>query len=358
MKSQETFYVRVVALLVMAALGYALFLIFAPFAGDLCWAGFLAFLLHPVNLALRRRFRGRSGAAALLTVFVPLAVLLPVAALSVSFVSQIRALSAKLQAAVSGADLHSVADLQNLSWFASIDRWLDEHFGISAQTIQGWIVSGTHAILEHAAGLGGSVFLGTLSSLFGLGLTLVLLYFFLCDGDAMLDRARSLIPLHETRTERLFTDLSSIARAIVFGTTLTAALQGLLLGLGFWFVGLPSPVVFGVLGALIAMLPIGGTALIWIPATAWLFLDHHPGLGAAMAVWGIVLSGLDNVLKPLLISGRATVSPLVVFLGVLGGIGAFGAIGMIAGPILVSLALALLEFAEEERGRSAVQSAP
>jgi predicted PurR-regulated permease PerM len=358
MTSKETFYARVVALIVAAALGYALFLIFAPFARELAWAAFLAFLLHPVNLRLRRRVGGRGKAASVLAVLVPLCLLLPLSAVSVAFVAQVHALSLQLQAAVIGADLHSVADLQHLSWFAALDRWLADNFDISAQTIRGWLVTGTHTMLEHAAGFGGSLFLGTVSSLFGLGLTLVLLYFFLCDGDAMLGRARSLIPLHAERTERLFSGLGSIARAIVFGTTLTAVLQGVLLGIGFRLVGLPSPVVFGVLGALIAMLPAGGTALIWVPATAWLFLDHHPGLGAVMLVWGVVLSGLDNVLKPMLISGRATVSPLVVFLGVLGGIGAFGAIGMIAGPVLVSLAIALLEFAEEERSRAAVQSAP
>ena len=358
MTVKNPFYARTVALCVAAALGYALFLIFAPFAGALCWAAFLAFLLHPLNLRLRRRLRGRSRAAGVLTVAVPLGVLLPVAALSIAFVAQIRTLSVQLQAAVTGADVHSVADLQNFPWFIRLDQWLADNFDLSAQTIQGWLVSGTHAMLEHAAGFGGSVFLGTVNSLFGVVLTLSLLFFFLCDGDSMVERARGLIPLSAERTAHLFADLGGIARAIVFGTTLTALLQGLLLGIGFRVVGLPSPVVFGVLGALIAMLPFGGTALIWVPATAWLYLEHHAGLGTVMAVWGIVLSGLDNVLKPMLISGRATVSTLVVFLGVLGGIAAFGAIGMIAGPILVSLGLALLEFAEEERGRAAVQSAP
>ena len=165
----------------------------------------------------------------------------------------------------------------------------------------------------------------------------------------MLRRGRGLIPLSEAHTERLLARLAGVARAIVVGATLTALLQGLLLGIGFRIVGLPSPVVFGVLGALVAMLPVGGTALLWVPATAWLFFDHHIGLGALMAAWGLMLAGLDSVLKPLLISGRAPVSTLVVFLGVLGGIAAFGAIGMIAGPVLVSLALTLLEFAEEAR---------
>jgi predicted PurR-regulated permease PerM len=350
MKSQSEFYARVSVLVVAALLGYALFLIFAPFAGPISWAVFLAFLLFPLNMRLRRRLGGRPAAAAgLLTILVPLGVLLPVFALSVEFVAQIAALSAQLHAAAIRVDVHSVADLQRFPWVASADAWLETHFHVSAQTVQSWVVSGTHSMLEHAAGLGGSVFLGTVNSLFGMALTLVLLFFFLSDGDAMMLRARGLIPLSEAHTERLLIRLGGVARAIVFGTTLTALLQGLLLGIGFSVVGLPSPVVFGVLGALIAMLPVGGTALLWVPATVWLFLDHHAGLGTLMALWGVLLTGLDNILKPALISGRAPVSALVVFLGVLGGIAAFGAIGMIAGPVLVSLALALLEFADEER---------
>ena len=350
MKSQPEFYARVSALVVAALLGYALFLIFAPFAGPISWAVFLAFLLFPLNERLRRRLGDRPAAAAgLLTVLVPLGVLLPVFALSVEFVAQIAALSAQLHAEVVKVDVHSFADLQRVPWVASLDAWLATHFHVSAQTIQSWLVSGTHSMLEHAAGLGGAVFLGTVNSLFGMALTLVLLFFFLSDCDAMVLRARGLIPLSAAHTERLLVRIGGVARAIVFGTTLTALLQGLLLGIGFSVAGLPSPVVFGVLGALIAMLPVGGTALLWVPATIWLFVDHHAGLGTLMALWGLVLTGLDNVLKPALISGRAPVSALVVFLGVLGGIAAFGAIGMIAGPVLVSLALALLEFVDEER---------
>jgi predicted PurR-regulated permease PerM len=190
----------------------------------------------------------------------------------------------------------------------------------------------------------------------GLALTLFLLFFFLSDGDAMLARARNLIPMEDAYKDRLFKQLGGVTRAIVFGTSLTALLQGLVLGIGFSIASLPSPVVFGVVGALIAMLPLGGTAIVWIPATLWLFFDGRWGFGIFMLLWGVMLSVLDNVLKPLLISGRAPISTLVVFVGVLGGIEAFGAIGIIAGPVVLSLVIALIEFAEE--GRSPVQSAP
>jgi predicted PurR-regulated permease PerM len=97
------------------------------------------------------------------------------------------------------------------------------------------------------------------------------------------------------------------------------------------------------------LLPIGGAAFVWAPAAIWLFVDKHGGYGIFMLAWGLILGGLDNVLRPLLISGRAKISALAVFVGVLGGIPAFGAIGVIAGPVVLSLALALVEFAEESR---------
>jgi predicted PurR-regulated permease PerM len=359
MRTQQAFYPRIFALAVAAVLGYGVYLVFAPFAGSMAWAAFLAFLMQPLNEKLRARLRGRRTAAAtVLTILTPLVVLLPLLLVSIEFVAQISVVIGKLQAAAAKFDVKSFNDLQQFPLIARLDGWLTDNFSVSAAQLQDWLVSGMKEGLQRAARLSGSVFFGAVSSVFGLFLTLFLLFFFLSDGDLLVARARKLIPLDEARKQHLFDHLSAITRAIVFGTSLTALLQGLLLGIGFKFAGLPSPVVFGVLGALIAMLPIGGTALLWIPATIWLFFDGHWGYGSFMAVWGIVLSGLDNVLKPMLISGRAEISTLVVFVGVLGGIEAFGAIGTVAGPVLLSLVLALVEFAEQQRERAAVQSAP
>ena len=113
------------------------------------------------------------------------------------------------------------------------------------------------------------------------------------------------------------------------------------------------PARIAVLAALLSMLPVGGAAFVWGPAAIWLFLDGRWGYGLFMLAWGFLLGGLDNVLRPLLISGRARISTLAVFIGVLGGIPAFGAIGIIAGPVIISLVLALIEFAEEGRSRTA-----
>ena len=351
MPAQSAFYPRVFALVVSAFLGYALILIFRPFVAAMSWAAFLAFLLYPLNLKVRRRLHGAARAAAMLTVVAPIVILLPLSAVSIEFVSQIALLVQKLEQAGRQLDIKTFSDLQQFPLIARANLWLQTHAGISAGQIQSWAISGTQDVLQRAASLSGEFFIGALGSLVGFAIMLCLLFFFIRDGDAMCARARLLIPLDEERKDRLFLQLSNVTRAIVYGTTLTALLQGLLLGIGFAIADLPSPVVFGVLAALLSMLPVGGAAFVWVPAVGWLFYDGRWGFAIFMIIWGLMLAGLDNVLRPLLISGRARISALAVFVGVLGGIPAFGAIGIIAGPIVLSLVLALIEFAEEGRSR-------
>lgn len=344
-----SFYSRVFSLVVAAILGYALVRIFAPFAPPMVWAGFLAFLLFPLNIRLRRRLRGKSWAATVLTVLTPLVILLPLSALSVDFVAQIGVLLKSVQQQAASMDIKSFSDLQQFPLIARANAWLLQNAGISAEQVQGWLLSGTREVAQKAASMGGTVFLGALGSLVSFAIMLFLLFFFLRDGDVMIGRARRLIPLDEERKQRLFSQLGAVTRAIVIGTTITALLQGVLIGIGFSIAHLPSPVVFGVLAALLSLLPVGGAAFVWIPAALWLFFDKHWGYGIFMVLWGCLSAGLDNVLRPLMISGRARISALAVFVGVLGGIPAFGAIGVILGPVVLSLVLALIEFAEETR---------
>jgi predicted PurR-regulated permease PerM len=138
---------------------------------------------------------------------------------------------------------------------------------------------------------------------------------------------------------------------VVYGCGLTAAVQGLLVGTGFAIAGLPGPVVFGVLAGLSALLPFGGAAIVWAPATVYLFASGHFGWGVFMAVWGGIVSVSDNFVRPMIISRYTPVPTLLVFLGVIGGVAAFGPIGFIFGPVILVLAIELLRFAEETLAR-------
>jgi predicted PurR-regulated permease PerM len=162
--------------------------------------------------------------------------------------------------------------------------------------------------------------------------------------------AIGLVPLEPSRREALTERLAGVTRAVVRGTVLTAIVQGLLLGIAFAVVGLPAPVVFGVIGAVLSIVPFGGTALVWVPAVVVLLARGEYVAAIVLMVAGAIVSSVDNFLKPLLISGRAFVPTLAVFIGVIGGLAAFGMIGLFLGPVVIALALALIRFAEEGAG--------
>jgi predicted PurR-regulated permease PerM len=345
------FYARTFALAAAALLGFALWRIFSPFLSAITWAAFLALLLYPVNAWLRRRIVGkRTGAAVVVTALTPVIILAPVTLLAITFVTQARALIDLLHDEAVHYQINSLDDLRQFPGIARFFAWLQTNFGVSVADMQTWAVEHAQELLQRLAGLGGSVFLGALGTFVGFLLMLFVLFFFLRDGDRMVARVRGLIPLDADRKQQLSEHIASVTRAVVFGIGVTAVLQGTMVGIGFAVVGLPSPVVFGAIAALLAMAPVGGAALVWVPGVLWVgFGSNRWGWAIALLVWGLITSTLDNVVRPLLISGRAEVSTLAVFLGVLGGLSAFGTIGLVLGPVLLSLAIALMRFIEAEQ---------
>jgi predicted PurR-regulated permease PerM len=135
---------------------------------------------------------------------------------------------------------------------------------------------------------------------------------------------------------------------VVVGTLVTALVQGSLIGIGFAIAGLPSPLVFGAVGALASLIPVVGTALVWVPAALSLLALGQTGWAVFLTLWSVILvAGSDNVIRPLVVSSSSNVSTLLVFVGVLGGVSAFGFAGIFLGPVLLTLVAALLRYADE-----------
>jgi predicted PurR-regulated permease PerM len=342
-------YSRVFAVAAVAILGVALFRILQPFLGSIAWALLAAFLLHPTHARLSRWLRGRpSLSASLLTVATLLICIGPLTALGLAFVRQAANLLERLPAGMGEAGISSLGAWQDIPVLKRALEWLHTVIGISPEQLQGWMVSGTESMLKYFTSAGGSLFMGAVGTVLGFAMMLFFLFFFLRDGAAMQAQAVRLIPMAEADKRKLADYLGAVTRAVVFGTLLTALIQGALVSVAFVIVGLPSPVVFGVIAAALSLLPIGGTAIVWIPAAIMLAAQGRWGAAIFMTLWGTLLVGLiDNILKPMLISGRAEVPTLAAFLGVLGGLAAFGAVGMFLGPILLALIIALLRFADE-----------
>jgi len=347
---EERFYPRVFGLVVAAVLGYALLLILRPFLGPILWALLLAFLLFPWYRKLCRKLKGRRGLAALLlTAGVTLGIVVPVAMLGTAFAGQAAALMDRVSEIATRYRIARPQDILRLPVLDGVVQWISDRIPVTAEQVQAWIVQGARQALAFVAASSRFVFLGALGVVVGLTLMLFVLYFFFRDGEEIARRAVRLIPLDAERKRRLVKHLSEVTRAVVFGSLLTALVQGTLVGIAFAVAGLPSPIVFGVLASAASLIPFVGTALVWLPGAVVLAAQGKWGWAIFLLVWGIVVVGLsDNLLRPLFISGRAEIAALPVFIGVIGGLAAFGTIGLFLGPLVIALVLALIRFAEED----------
>ncbi len=351
MHTNNSFYARVFALATVSLLGFAAFRLLQPFLIPMLWSGLLALLVFPLNQRLRRWLRGRKGAAALiLCVAVVLVVVIPAGVIVGVFVSEASDLAARLQAAATHYQIAGPDDVFAIPVVDRIVRWVSEMTSVSPDEAQRSIIQAGERFLQGLVGLTGSFFASVLAGLLAIILTLFLLFFMLRDGEAVVARLVDLVPLDTGRKSRLVAHLSAVTKAVVLGSLVTAIVQGALIGVGFAIAGLPSPIVFAVVSMLASLIPFVGAALVWVPAALVLLANGHWGFAIFMLLWGaVVVSSADNVVRPLFISSQVKLSTMPVFVGLIGGVSAFGAIGMFLGPVIVALILALVEFAEDAR---------
>jgi predicted PurR-regulated permease PerM len=348
-ESDRQFYLRVFWVAASALMAYGLFTVLRPFLESIVWGLLLAFLLKPINERLRRVLGGRRGAAALvLTMAGFLFVLVPTGILAVVFGRQAGDLITRLQALAERYKVAHPSDIFNLPLVLRLMAWLDTILPVDTAQMQTAAIQATKGLLGLLVLASGSLFASALGTVVGILLTLFLLFFFLRDWDVMIDAALRLVPLDARRKDHLAEHIAAVTRGVALGSLVTAGVQGTLIGIAFLLVGLPSAVVFGALGAVAALLPVPGTSAVWLPASIVLLVQGRTVAGVFMLLWGVLVVGTaDNIIRPLFVSGKAQMSTLPVFLGLLGGIGAFGAMGIVLGPVIVALALALLRFAAE-----------
>jgi len=332
-------------------LAFALLSILKPFLASVLWAGLLAFLVAPLNSFLTRKLGGRPGLAALLlTLAGAMFVLIPAVVTAIIFAGQATELMGTLEELAERYKIAQPSDLLQMPALEHLFQWIGRFVPVPPAQIRSWALDGGRSLLSLLISSSGEFFAGALGVVVEVGLTLFLLFFFLRDGGEAAARAVGLIPLSAERKADLVGHLSAVTRAVALGTLLTAFVQGTLVGLSFAFTGLSSPVVFGVLASLAALVPLVGSSLVWAPAAIMLAVQGRVGAALFLVFWGmVVVSLVDNIVRPLVVSGRAQISTLPVLLGLMGGLATFGAIGIVLGPVVIALALALLRFAEEER---------
>jgi predicted PurR-regulated permease PerM len=192
-----------------------------------------------------------------------------------------------------------------------------------------------------------------------LGLMVLVLFFMLRDYDALSAFFRDAVPLARTQEDILISETAAVTRSVLVGNAATAVLQGIAGGFAMWLCGFPG-FFWGAMISLASFIPVIGTALIWVPAAAYLMLTGELNWGIFLVVWSAVIVGsIDNFIRPMFMAGATDINGLVIFLSILGGLQVFGLLGLLYGPLIVSLALVLYsmyrqefsEFIEHQDGR-------
>lgn len=344
------FFTRLGAVVLLAAMTYLVWRIVTPLWRPLLWAMLLGALLAPFNLKLTQRLGGRLRLASSITLVIAvLLFLLPVTIAAGAVAAQAAHLLRKLQQQVPDLQPGAKFEMPHLPWLDQGLAWLHDNAGISLSQVQGWLVEGTEKLLQALMASGGTMVMGALGTTVSVMLMLFVLFFVLRDGPKLARDVGDMLPIEEHRRARLLQHLGDVTRAVFLGIGLTALAQGVLVGFGFWIAGLPSALVFGVIATIAALIPMVGAGLVWVPGALFLAVTGDHGHAVFLAAWGVlIVSMVDNFLRPLLISGRAEVPTLAVFIGVMGGLAAFGFIGLFVGPIVLGLLVALYRYEREE----------
>ncbi len=360
MTDRQRFWWRVVALLLLGLLLYLIWKIIEPLWQPVLWAVLLGALLVPLNERVVAKLGGRRAAGSTLTtILTVLLFVIPVSIMAAAVAVQATHLVQRIDALLPAAGGVASFDLTSLPVMKKPLEWLDQNAHVSLEQVHTWILSGSKKLLQKLATSGGTVVMGAVGTVVNFVLMVFVLFFVLRDGPGMSRRLMSVLPIDPERRDKAIRYLADVTRAVFLGIGVTALVQGALLGIAFWITGLPSPLVFGVLAALLALVPMVGTALIWIPAAIYLATLGEYWQAIFMAAWGAILvSSVDNFLRPLLISGRVAVPTLAVFLGVMGGLSAFGFIGLFLGPIVLGIVVALMRFEDDELSATAGPSGP
>jgi predicted PurR-regulated permease PerM len=326
--------IHVLALTAATALGlYLCYLMTLPFLPALTWALTLAVLFMPVQRWLESMVKHPNLAASLSVLGIGLIVVVPATIMGQRLISE----------AVTGADTIR-ATVESGEW----QRLLDGYPRVApiAQRIERQIdlpgiISSIAAWLTNAIA---SFVRGSVMQAIDVLLTFYLLFYFLRDRRAVLASLRSLVPLSDADMNKVFSRVGDTIHATIYGTLAVAAVQGTLGGLMFWWLGLPAPVLWGVVMGILAVVPVLGAFIVWIPAAVFLALTGSWGKALILAAWGgVVVGGIDNVLYPILVGNRLKLHTIPAFMAIVGGLIVFGSSGLILGPVTLTVTVLLLE---------------
>jgi len=336
-------------IVILLTLLWLVFTVLEPFWADFMWALVLALTLYPVFSRLKNLLRGRGGVAALiLTVFVFISLVLPGSFILINLGQEAKeAYRALTRIAFQEKGLLLAQKIRDSGLHPYLERW-----GIQPEQTEALIWSGISSGLRDVPKIIGEKVSAVFKNLaiFGIHLVFVMvaLFFFFRDGPRYARFIVGLLPLESPYQERAVGAFSKTVTAVVRGLLVTALIQGILAGAGFTVMGLPVPILLGLLTAINSFIPFLGAASVWIPASIWLIVQDETLKGVGLGLYGLlIISTVDNFIKPMIIGESTKIPVFLLFFTILGGLKVYGVLGIFLGPIILSLGMAFLTIYRE-----------
>jgi predicted PurR-regulated permease PerM len=328
-------------LALLAATGLALYVcwqMLQPFLDVLLWAVVLAIAFRPLQHHLVKR-TGRPVLSAFLSCTVVVVVLvLPLAFVIVVVISELTTLVNKLPGDV--ADFFA----PNAPWLQHVPPWIGEYIDLNALRSKEFYGQHLGDILNALKNLSLGLLGNLVEAFIKVILVLFTLFYLFLDGPRLVEAIRRQLPLDPEQSEAIVRRTREVIDASLYGVLAIAMIQGTLGGLTFWALGVPSPALWGLVMTITALIPLIGTPVVWIPVAIYLFvMDQWVKAVILLAFGGLVISQIDNFLRPRLVGRRARLHALVIFFSVLGGLRLFGFLGLFLGPVIVAITQALLD---------------
>jgi predicted PurR-regulated permease PerM len=323
-------------LLLMAVTVVGIYLCYrlsAPFIPAFAWALALTVLFAPFHRWLESKVKHPNLAALISVLVAALIVVVPAIFVVGQMIDEAFRGAETIKTLVDTGEWLRAFDAHPL--IAPVGHWLERQFDLPE------MVSAATSWLTGAAA---SFFNSSVLYLIGVVLTFYIFFYFLRDRSVLLESLRSLSPLAEEDMNRMFDGVKDTVHATVYGTFAVAVVQGTLGGLMFWWLDLPSPLLWGMVMAMLAVVPVLGAFIVWIPAAIFLFLAGSEGKALLLTLWGsIVVGGIDNLLYPILVGTQLKMHTVLAFISLVGGLIVFGTSGLILGPVIFTVTKVLLE---------------
>jgi len=330
---------RWIAVLAVTAIAlYLCWLMLRPFLGVLAWAVVLVIVFYPVHKKIASRIGRRGWSALVSCVLVVLVVVLPLAVLVAAVIQELTKVVPNLPANLSQVFSQQPAILGRLS------QWVQARFGLDILGFQDFFIQQLRNVSEGLLGASFSLVGNIVSSIVKAFFVIFTMYYLFRDADKIVNKLPDAMPLDREQSEALIFRTQQVVSASVYGVMTIAALQGLLAGLAYWILGIPSPILWAVLTAFVCMIPIAGSFLVWAPLAIYLIATGHWTKAVLLVIWGaLVISTIDNFLRPKLVGTQTKLHELFIFFSVLGGISVFGLLGIVLGPVVLAITLGLLQ---------------